>query len=121
MTAEILRGAYGVHPGIILAPTMIQLRSVAETSPVSHRTYDYDGGTLVALFRGVNPSVPIIMISGYDRTARAKAAGADHFLNYDQWLMIGTVVSQAIAARPKASSRNESAPLTGDELSPQTA
>jgi hypothetical protein len=70
---------------------------------VSHRTYDYDGETLVALFRRVNPRVPIIMVSGYDRAAGAKAAGADHFLNYDQWLMIGSVVSEAIASRDNAS------------------
>lgn len=89
------------------------------TAIVSHRTYDYDGETLVALFRKVNSTVPIIMVSGYDRTARAKAAGADHFLNYDQWLMIGTVVSEAIAARNNSASPIPMGPSTGDELSPQ--
>ncbi len=71
---------------------------------VSHRTFDYDGETLVARFRGVNPTVPIVMVSGYDRADRAKAAGADTFLNYDRWLMIGTVVAEAMAAKAPARS-----------------
>lgn len=69
---------------------------------VSHRTFDYDGETLVALFRRVNSTVPIVMVSGYDRADRAKAAGADTFMNYDRWLMTGSVVAEAIAARAAA-------------------
>jgi CheY-like chemotaxis protein len=71
---------------------------------VAHRTFDYDGETLVALFRRVNPTVPIIMVSGYDRSARAIAAGADAFLNYDQWLMISNVVAKAMADKRDSAS-----------------
>lgn len=84
------------------------------TAIISHRTYDYDGETLVALFRRVNATVPIVMVSGYDRADRAKAAGADAFLNYDRWLMIGTVVNELIAAKSAQASSEAgaaSAPL----------
>lgn len=64
---------------------------------VAHRTFDYDGETLVSLLRRVNPKVPIVMVSGYDRSDRAVAAGADAFLNYDAWLKIGSVVAEVIA------------------------
>lgn len=84
---------------------------------ISHRTFDYDGETLVALFRRVNPTVPIIMVSGYDRADRAKAAGADCFLNYDRWLMIGKVVSAAIAARKAAPDTGDHVARRSDELS----
>ncbi len=75
---------------------------------VAHRTYDYDGETLIALLRRVNPRVPIIMVSGYDRSTRAISAGADAFLNYDAWLQIGTVVSEAMAT---AAARQPEPPL----------
>jgi CheY-like chemotaxis protein len=66
---------------------------------IAHRTFEYDGETLVRLLRRVDPAVPIIMVSGYDRREIAAAAGADAFMNYDAWLTVGTVVAQAIDAR----------------------
>jgi DNA-binding NtrC family response regulator len=68
------------------------------TAIVTHRTYDCDGTDLVALLRKANSAVPIVMVSGIDRTPQALAAGANAFLNYDQWLRIGTVVGDVIAA-----------------------
>lgn len=70
---------------------------------VAHRTYDYDGTTLVALLRRVNPTVPIVMVSGIDRTPQAIAAGATTFLNYDEWLRIGTLVSELLEPPSAAS------------------
>lgn len=64
---------------------------------VAHRTYDYDGVTLIAMLRRANPTVPIVMVSGIDRTPQALAAGANAFLSYDEWLRIGTVVSEVLA------------------------
>lgn len=89
---------------------------------VAHRTFDYDGETLIALLRRVNPRVPIVMVSGYDRTERALAAGADAFLNYDQWLMIGTVVGDAMAKKQGLVSGADSGPeVSGGKLAPQSA
>lgn len=91
------------------------------TAIISHRTFDYDGETLVKLFRRVNPTVPIIMVSGYDRADRAKAAGADCFLNYDRWLMIGNVVSATLAARESAPGFAVEGAKRPDELSAEPA
>ncbi len=69
---------------------------------IAHRTYDYDGETLVALFRRLDPILPIVLVSGYDRTERALAAGANAFLNYDEWLRIGSVVADVMASAADA-------------------
>ena len=42
------------------------------------------------------------MISGIDRTREALAAGATRFLNYDEWLRIGAVISDVLATQPYA-------------------
>jgi CheY-like chemotaxis protein len=81
---------------------LARAKKVAMTAIITHRTFECDGETLVALFRRLLPTVPIIMVSGYDREARALAAGADAFLNYDKWLMIGTVVGNTLVARAQA-------------------
>lgn len=69
---------------------------------IAHRTFEYDGDTLVRLLRHASPTVAIVMVSGYDRSGIARAAGADIFMNYDAWLTIGTVVAEAMAVREKA-------------------
>src|ERR1051326_6757150 len=98
---------------------------IVQTDPLSaiiaHRTFDYDGETLVALFRRLNPHVPIVMVSGYDRSARAIEAGANAFLNYDAWLQIGSVVAKVMAAAGKdplseSNLVNESEPRPSPEL-----
>ena len=74
--------------------------AIAKTDKLSaivvHRTFEYDGATLVSLMRRVNPTVPIVMVSGVDRSAEGMAAGATCFLKYDEWLRIGTVVTDAM-------------------------
>lgn len=67
---------------------------------ICHRTFEYDGVTLVRLLRHVNADVPIIMVSGIDRSNEALSAGATRFLNYDEWLRVGTVVAEAMAGIP---------------------
>lgn len=85
---------------------------VVRTTPdldavVTHRAMEVDGATLVQLLRRVNPIVPIIMVSGADRSREAAAAGATRFLNYDEWLRIGTVVAEALnLAATSATGRN---------------
>lgn len=63
---------------------------------VTHRTREFYGTELVSKFRAANPEVPIVMVSGIERTEPALAAGADRFLLYDEWLRIGAVVKEAI-------------------------
>jgi DNA-binding response OmpR family regulator len=69
---------------------------------VAHRTYDYDGATLVGLIRRTRPDVPLIMVSGHDHGPKAREVGADAFLHSDEWLRIGSVVADVMAARAKA-------------------
>jgi CheY-like chemotaxis protein len=69
---------------------------------VAHRTYDYDGATLVGLIRRTRPDVPLVMVSGHDHGPRAHQAGADAFLHSDEWLRIGSVVADVMAARAEA-------------------
>ena len=63
---------------------------------VTHRTREYYGTELVEKFRRVNERVPIVMVSGIERTAPALAAGADRFMLYDEWLRIGTIVKELL-------------------------
>ena len=72
------------------------------TAIVAHRTYDCDGIDLIATLRQANASVPIVMVSGIDRTPQALAAGANAFLNYDEWLRIGTIVANVIGQPEEA-------------------
>jgi DNA-binding response OmpR family regulator len=63
---------------------------------VLHRTHEVDAVTLIRRLRKIAPTVPIIAVSGVDRSEKVRAAGATGFLNYDEWLKIGTVVANAL-------------------------
>jgi CheY-like chemotaxis protein len=65
---------------------------------IVHRAAEVDGLTLVRLLRQVDATVPIVMVSGIDRTRQALEAGATTFLSYEAWLRIGTVVAEILAA-----------------------
>ena len=69
---------------------------------ISHRVDLADGIDLVGQLRRINPAVPIIMVSSYDRTREALAAGASRFLPYDEWLRIGVVTEEVLATQPYA-------------------
>ena len=64
---------------------------------VTHRTSEYFGTELVTKLRAMNAEVPIVMVSGIERTAPALSAGADRFLLYDEWLRIGSIVKELLA------------------------
>src|SRR5437870_12549867 len=81
---------------------------------VTHRTREYIGVELVGKLRAANADVPIVMVSGIERTAPALAAGADRFLLYDEWLRIGTVVKELINAERPASVVHLKVPLPED-------
>ena len=82
---------------------------------VVHRAADVDGITLVRMLRQVNATMPIVMVSGIDRTQQALEAGASSFLNYDAWLRIGTIVAEHVLARsvPTASASKSDAAAAG--------
>lgn len=69
---------------------------------IAHRTFDATGPQLVKVLRTAASQMPIIMVSGMNRAEEAKAAGADAFLLYDEWLRLGGIVERVIAgAAPK--------------------
>jgi len=68
---------------------------------VTRRTIGMGGIALVRDFRRANARVPIVMVSGIDRTAEALAAGANRFLLYDEWLRIGTIVAELLGDEMK--------------------
>lgn len=69
---------------------------------ILHRTADVLGVDLIHMLRDASDVVPIIMVSGIDRSAEAIAAGANFFLSYDEWLRIGTVVAELLSLPPPA-------------------
>lgn len=73
---------------------------------VAHRAADLDGISLIRELRAANPNVIILMVSGLDRTESAIRAGATCFLNYDEWLRVGSLVTDLLSrsARAKAES-----------------
>lgn len=58
-----------------------------------HRTADMTGAELARALRALRPEAIIVMVSGYDRTREAEAAGATAFLLYDEWLRIGALMA----------------------------
>ncbi len=77
---------------------------------VAHRAIGAGPETLIRAIRQENSEVPILAVSGLDRTSEMLAAGATRFLNYDEWLRVGTIVSdllapQSIAPFPERQSR----------------
>ncbi len=79
---------------------------------VAHRTYEYDGTTLVRELRARNASVPILMMSGINREEVATAAGANAFLTYEEWLLVGNHVASLLAQTAEAQSDRRCSTLT---------
>jgi CheY-like chemotaxis protein len=77
-------------------------RSQPLDATVVHRAADVDGITLIRLLRQENPALPIVMVSGVDRSRPALEAGATTFLSYEAWLRIGTVVAEILPAKDES-------------------
>ena len=60
---------------------------------IVHRPIGMSGLDTIALIRKANPNIPIVMVSSVDYHDEAVAAGANSFLLYDAWLMLGGVVA----------------------------
>jgi DNA-binding NtrC family response regulator len=63
---------------------------------VAHRATEVGGADLVREVRRVDPTTPIIAVSGADRCREVLAAGANRFQLLDEWLMVGHVASQLL-------------------------
>lgn len=74
---------------------------------ITHRTFETPGADLVRQLREVDPEVPIVMVSGMDREKAAMDAGATSFMNYDEWLRIGTIVERHMAERDAREDEDE--------------
>lgn len=72
------------------------------STAVIHRTTEMTGLYFIQLLRKTNPTVPILMVSGIDRTPAALAAGANQFVPFDQWQRIGLTIAEMIAVQPAA-------------------
>ena len=77
---------------------------------IAHRTTDLDGLTTIRMLRKVSPTVPILMISGIDRSQEAIEAGATAFHSYDQWLLIGGVAAELIATGASVTASGSNGP-----------
>src|SRR3954470_12444783 len=69
------------------------VQSIAVDAIVVHRGYDADAVSIVKSLRAINATVPIIVVSGIDRSEAVLAAGATGFLNFDSWLLLGSTVA----------------------------
>jgi len=72
----------------------------AVSATVIHRTTEMTGLYFIQLLRKANPTVPILMVSGVDRTPAALAAGANAFVLFDQWQRIGLAVAELLSPKP---------------------
>lgn len=63
---------------------------------VVHRAGEMTGLELIPLLRKVAPPLPIVYVSGIDRSQAAAKVGATAFLNYDAWLGLGTLIASLI-------------------------
>jgi len=78
------------------------------------RAADLEGVALVAAIRGAHARVPIIAL-GQSADARATlAAGADHFLEYEAWLLVGVMVERVMATWPSAPHQTQGASGAGE-------
>lgn len=77
-------------------PAVAAAATEAIDTIVLHRTFEDDAVSLVRAIRAVNKGVPILGVSGIDRSEKLLAAGADGFLNYDEWLRVGIVVNNLL-------------------------
>jgi DNA-binding response OmpR family regulator len=77
------------------------------TAIVAHRAADIDGISLIRTLRAANPDVIILMVSGLDRTHTAIRAGATCFLNYDEWLCVGSLMTDLLARAQAAHTKVE--------------
>lgn len=66
---------------------------------VLHRADEQSAVEMIEQFVKIAPDVPVIGVSGVARSGALLSAGAVGFLNYEEWLRIGTVVQNLLHQR----------------------
>ena len=90
----VIREAHDFEDAIILTS------SNTYDAIVVHRAIGADAKTIIQAIRRDHSMVPIIAVSSMDRTNEVLSAGATAFLNFEEWLRVGTLVAELIA-RPE--------------------
>ena len=86
---------------VIKAPTpWIIAQEKSLSAIIVHRTADVEGIQRIEELRAANPSPVIVMVSGVDRSELAVRAGATCFLNYGEWLRLGSLVMDLLRRSP---------------------
>ena len=77
-------------------PALTSGREPGLSAVVVHRTTEMTGVYFVQSLRQLNSRVPIVMVSGIDRSHAAVAAGANRFLLFDNWKKLGPIISELL-------------------------
>ena len=103
MRLLVVRTVQRVFPGAVITEAhdfeeATRLMSgTAYDAIIVHRAIGADAKTIIELIRRDDSAVPIIAVSSMDRTDEVLSAGATAFLNFEEWLRIGTLVAELIA------------------------
>jgi hypothetical protein len=89
------RGAR-VHCSADPAESLKISRKLTLDAVIVHRAIDLSPEAMVRTLRQALPETPIVMVSVSDRKESALSAGATEFLLYEEWLMLGHVVSNLL-------------------------
>jgi DNA-binding NtrC family response regulator len=65
---------------------------------VLHRTEEDEAVAIIGILKNISPTLPIVVVSGVDRSEQVLRAGAAGFMHYDKWLMIGVIVDNVLKA-----------------------
>ena len=90
---------------------------------IVHRSADLDGIEVTRQLRELDAHIIIVMVSGRPKEKEALAAGANLFLQYDQWLLVGTLVAELLAKQatrhdPRVSAQDACNKPASDSMSP---
>lgn len=78
----------------------VRLMEDAELSAVVCHRADIRSEKLIPRLRQRRPELPIVWVSSAEPKVAARDIGADRFLPYAEWLMVGTVIGELIGAAP---------------------
>ncbi|MBA4136640.1 MAG: hypothetical protein C0518_04920 [Opitutus sp.] len=82
----------------VAGPTQALLAAEGERfdAAVIHFNNSPEAVELLGSLRRQHPDLPIVAVSGVDRTARATAAGATKFVLAQEWLMLGKHLAELL-------------------------
>jgi CheY-like chemotaxis protein len=92
-------------PHVVIVECQTQQSAEAEardptlSAIICHKALEITGPEMISALRKIRPKLPMILVSSVDREAEARAVGADRFLPFEEWLRIGTVLQELLAAQ----------------------